>query len=436
MEVWRLVEGSIALAELTRAVARVLEGGDTGEQDRRQVASAVLALVRSLQQDAPSPPAVEGGARVGGQQELALHLQHLETLQHLVWERLNTGHWAKVWPGWRRLYSLLVAARIRALAALVLARGEVGEGEEGVLLREVVRLCDMGLLMGVPVLEGVLETLAHRLTEVLGEVLEEDVVPAKVAKVEENVKPPTFSLSLPQPLTPIPRMACPSIPTFLTSCLLPAAPHLLTGCLDSWPCMAGPTRWSTQRLVRLAGPRTVPVELGAKYTDHSWTQRLMTIEEFVTKHMRGEAAVVGYLAQHQLLEQVPSLMEDVEVPDFCYTGDQEEPDINVWIGPRGTVSPPHTDPKHNLLCQVVGSKYVALFLPSESAHLYPSPLTMMENTSRVDLDNPDLDAFPDLSKLQGMSTILGPGDTLYIPPGVWHYVRSLEESFSVSYWWL
>jgi len=79
---------------------------------------------------------------------------------------------------------------------------------------------------------------------------------------------------------------------------------------------------------------------------------------------------------------------------------------------------------------------VALFLPSESAHLYPSPLTMMENTSRVDLDNPDLDAFPDLSKLQGMSTILGPGDTLYIPPGVWHYVRSLEESFSVSYWWL
>ena len=61
-----------------------------------QVTSAVLALVRSLQQDATSPPAAEGGAGVGGQQELALHLQHLETLQHLVWERLNTGHWAKV----------------------------------------------------------------------------------------------------------------------------------------------------------------------------------------------------------------------------------------------------------------------------------------------------------------------------------------------------
>merc|ERR1719431_2556675 len=150
MEVWRLVAASIAPGELVKAVARVLEEGEQEGQDRRQVASAVLALVQEEQE---------------GQEELAAHLHHLETLQHLVWERLNTGHWAKVWPGWRRLYSLLVAARIRALALLVLARGGPGEGGEGVLLKEVVRLCDMGLLMGVPVLEGALEALAHRLTE-------------------------------------------------------------------------------------------------------------------------------------------------------------------------------------------------------------------------------------------------------------------------------
>jgi lysine-specific demethylase 8 len=31
--------------------------------------------------------------------------------------------------------------------------------------------------------------------------------------------------------------------------------------------------------------------------------------------------------------------------------------------------------------------------------------------------------------------ILEPGDTLYIPVGWWHYVRSLSVSFSVSFWW-
>ena len=30
---------------------------------------------------------------------------------------------------------------------------------------------------------------------------------------------------------------------------------------------------------------------------------------------------------------------------------------------------------------------------------------------------------------------LGPGEALFIPRGHWHYVRSLEPSFSVSFWW-
>ena len=50
--------------------------------------------------------------------------------------------------------------------------------------------------------------------------------------------------------------------------------------------------------------------------------------------------------------QVPQLGDDVCIPDYCYTGEDEDVDINVWIGPMGTVSPLHTDPKHNLLCQV------------------------------------------------------------------------------------
>lgn len=31
--------------------------------------------------------------------------------------------------------------------------------------------------------------------------------------------------------------------------------------------------------------------------------------------------------------------------------------------------------------------------------------------------------------------VLEPGDGLFIPLGWWHYVRSLDVSFSVSFWW-
>ena len=69
------------------------------------------------------------------------------------------------------------------------------------------------------------------------------------------------------------------------------------------------------------------------------------------------------------------------------------------------------------------------------AVIYPDPAPMFSNTSRVDLDRPDTEKFPLVRQLEGHHTILGPGEMLYIPPLVWHYVRSLETSFSVSFWW-
>lgn len=36
-------------------------------------------------------------------------------------------------------------------------------------------------------------------------------------------------------------------------------------------------------LKRVGGPRTVPVELGSKYTDDEWSQELMTLSAFIDK---------------------------------------------------------------------------------------------------------------------------------------------------------
>jgi ribosomal protein L16 Arg81 hydroxylase len=73
----------------------------------------------------------------------------------------------------------------------------------------------------------------------------------------------------------------------------------------------------------------------------------------------------------------------------------------------------------------------------------------MSNTSELDLgvlegwdEKPDNMEEGDIASLKGelegveyWECILEPGDTLVIPIGWWHYVRSLSVSFSVSFWW-
>lgn len=60
-------------------------------------------------------------------------------------------------------------------------------------------------------------------------------------------------------------------------------------------------------LKKVAGARTVPIELGAHYVHPTWSQKLMTVGEFIEAYIvpqMGEDTTVGYLAQHPLFEQV------------------------------------------------------------------------------------------------------------------------------------
>lgn len=283
-------------------------------------------------------------------------------------------------------------------------------------------------------------------------------------------------------------------------------PLVLTGLVDQWPArMDRPWNKPSYLLSRtLGGRRLVPVELGRSYVDEGWGQKIVKFGDFLADYVdatlisscsgtAGEQAhhadastrPTAYLAQHQLLLQLPQLRDDILIPDLCYTAppphptdpskDQpelEEPMLNAWFGPPGTITPLHTDPYHNLLVQVVGRKYVRLYAPQQSARMCARGKeggVDMGNTSSWDVgvvegwdpkpvvedddDNDDEEGRGEGKKerhtaedkatshksykknIPFVDCILEPGDTLYIPIGWWHYVRGLSVSFSVSIWW-
>ncbi|NWI19439.1 KDM8 demethylase, partial [Crypturellus soui] len=240
------------------------------------------------------------------------------------------------------------------------------------------------------------------------------------------------------PADAVPRVRCPSLEHFRDNYFIPQKPVVLEGVVGHWPCMS---KWSVDYLGQVAGCRTVPVELGSRYTDEEWSQQLMTVDDFINQYIMNKVCYshnsVGYLAQHQLFDQIPELKEDISIPDYCCLGEGEEDNItiNAWFGPEGTISPLHQDPQQNFLAQVFGRKYICLYSPQDSENLYPHESQLLHNTSQVDVENPDLIKFPNFRNASSQSCVLMPGQVLFIPVKYWHYVRSLDISFSVSFWW-
>ncbi|OHE94732.1 JmjC domain-containing protein [Colletotrichum orchidophilum] len=293
-------------------------------------------------------------------------------------------------------------------------------------------------------------------------------------------------------------------------------PLVLTSLMTRWPALS--TRpWSSPGYLLSrthGGRRLVPVEVGRSYVDEGWTQELIPFRELLARVVAppglssaspattthngpeareqdgegeeedGQGSTTGttYLAQHELFAQLPHLQNDILTPDHCFTTppphplnrDADKPEldvplVNAWFGPAGTITPLHTDGYHNLLCQVVGAKYVRLYAPRDSEAMCPRGVEYdddddddddvegkhegdgrvkkvdMSNTSAFDVgavegwdpDTEGRDAM-ELEEFRGLrywDCVLEAGDVLYIPIGWWHYVRSLSVSFSVSFWW-
>ena len=81
--------------------------------------------------------------------------------------------------------------------------------------------------------------------------------------------------------------------------------------------------------------------------------------------------------------------------------------------------------------EVVGSKKIVLFPPTDAPFLY-----LTGDKSRVtDIDEPDLSRYPEFLKTTRYECILEAGDVLFIPALWFHHVTALEFAVAVNVFW-
>ncbi|CAE7264182.1 kdm8, partial [Symbiodinium pilosum] len=128
------------------------------------------------------------------------------------------------------------------------------------------------------------------------------------------------------------------------------------------------------------GHRTIPIEMGFAEDDaqsrelqqSTASEGSFIMNDFVMKYLlpsnessqrkledwpseaidAWSVSEVAYMAQHQLLMQIPELRSDIAIPHFCSLGKLQT--VNVWIGTAGTVTALHYDLDDNFLVQVAG----------------------------------------------------------------------------------
>lgn len=455
---------------------------------------------------------------------------------------LHTFPFKDVKPCWFRLYTDASLAKvlnsINSIASLSPSPRDFLSVHD--CLDEIVPVLDMALIMAGGL--GREEIISEILTR-LGPISHADgnsaEPPAKRRRVwehsDDKQQPldhlPADVTSIPNLQYPVRQMTQPPMTVFSKYMDETRTPAVLTGILNHWPALRRWKHVSYWLDQTLDGRRLVPIEVGRSYTDDDWGQKIIPFREFLSNHVLQTAKPqadgsstddkTGYLAQHDLLGQIPSLRKDITIPDYCFLdapsaepgtpvalskskkdianktshpsaipsdrsafpcnlSDRDEKsdaiDIdrevqtNIWFGPAWTISPLHHDPYHNILCQVVGKKYVRLYSPHQSAALLPrredepAPHNLqtgaadcesnnvaqqppgetidMSNTSQIDVAAMELsphedwdETYPGISQVPYVECILEAGQALYIPIGWWHYVRSCSVGISVSFWW-
>jgi lysine-specific demethylase 8 len=250
---------------------------------------------------------------------------------------------------------------------------------------------------------------------------------------------------------PVRRVHARDVPT-VRSEIARGEPVLLEHMIDSWSAL---TTWTPLTLRDRLRDVTMKVETWdaptndpATYVNREARSEAMSLARYVDEIvLRPEPSKARYAAQLPLAQIAPALKGDIgSLTRYMSLPAWMPPPVTrrlvrqayLWLGPAGTISTAHFDLAQNFFVQITGKKKFLLFSPDQKSELhYPEPTFGYgrQHFSPVDVEHPDLARHPRFASARGHEVVVAPGEVLHIPAGWWHYVRSLEPSISLNFWW-
>lgn len=215
----------------------------------------------------------------------------------------------------------------------------------------------------------------------------------------------------------------------------PGRPVVIDGLCNSRDAGAP---WNVDYLRRRVGRRRIPVEVpraGNIFGDpagdgvqYEWT----SVEAFLDRVTAPQDGARRYLAQLDLERTFPELLADLPRPaclEWVYCDKTA-----LWIGPGDQVTPLHYDAYDNLVFMMEGRKTWTLFSPDDTDNVYPRDFPAYFY-SQVDVERPDLEAFPAFADAEPVVVELDRGDALFVPGGWWHHVHGHGLNIAVNTMW-
>ncbi|KAK2142481.1 hypothetical protein LSH36_950g00055 [Paralvinella palmiformis] len=216
--------------------------------------------------------------------------------------------------------------------------------------------------------------------------------------------------------------------------------------LDIGPCTS---KWTMEYLAKIGGDDEVKIHVSdvpqMDFISKNFVYKTLPFRLFVQR-VSQEKQQEYFLSENEkyylcslganprkdvadICKQYPTLADDIHFPPF-FNPTQFFSSV-FRIVSRGVQLWTHYDIMDNMLIVVSGKKRVILFPPTDALYLYLNG----DKSEVLDIDNPDLEKYPEFVRTTKYECILEPGDVLFIPAMWFHNVINLEFGVAVNIFW-